>query len=101
MVLPVVMASTDLDPNLALLKAGALRPCRHHSDIYLRTHDRYAEKAAYGIWTNMLKRSTAGLRHRADFMDCLASTLEAAPDTCFICEAAYEPGDEIYDAPGP
>jgi hypothetical protein len=82
-----------LTPHEALLRAGALRPCRCHFDIYLRTHDRDAEKAAYGIWMNMLKRSEDGLQLRRDFMDLLAGTLADADETCFICEAAYEKGD--------
>ena len=42
----------------------------------------------------MLKRSEGGLQHRTDFMDLLASTLADAPETCFICDAAYEKGDD-------
>jgi hypothetical protein len=88
------MASAQLDANQALLKAGALRPCRCHYDIYLRTNDADAERAAYAIWTNMLKQSEGGLQHRRDFMDHLADTLASAPETCFICDAAYDKGDD-------
>jgi hypothetical protein len=88
------MAALGLDPEQALLKAGALRACPRHFDIYLRTNNRDAERVAYAIWTNMLKRSDGGLQHRADLMDLLASALASASETCFICEAAYEKGDD-------
>jgi hypothetical protein len=88
------MADAKLDPNEALLKAGALRRCPRHHDIHLRTHDSDAEKAAYAIWTNMLKRSDGGLQHRTDFMSLLSTTLADAPHTCFICDAAYEKDDD-------
>ena len=39
----------------ALVKSSAIEPCRAHFDIYLRTHDKDAERRAYAIGTNMLK----------------------------------------------
>ena len=71
----------------ALYKAGAIRPCLCHFDIFVRTHDRDAERAAYAIRTGMLKRS-GDMRWRTEFLGELADVLERTGDTCFICYAA-------------
>jgi len=77
----------------ALVKAGAIKPCRHHFDIYLRTHGKDAESHAYAIATNTLKFGEVQEGPRRDFIDLVSDTLDRTPDTCFICEAAYERGD--------
>jgi hypothetical protein len=78
----------------ALKKAGAIRPCQVHPDICVRTHDAEAERAAYAIGTNMLKRGDGDDRRwRQEFMSEIAGTLDQTHDTCFICDAAYERGD--------
>jgi|HubBroStandDraft_6_1064221.scaffolds.fasta_scaffold3210751_1 hypothetical protein len=79
-----------VDPTDALVRAGALRACPEHHDIYVRTHDKEAEKAAYAIGTVMLKRRESGLQHQTEFMDSIAFALANAPEACFICEAAAQ-----------
>jgi hypothetical protein len=71
----------------ALYVAGAIRPCPCHFDIFVRTRDRDAERAAFAIRTNMLKRS-GDMRWRTEFIGELVDELERIDDACFICEAA-------------
>lgn len=71
----------------ALVKAGAIKPCRHHFDIFLRTQDEAAESHAYALATNMLKYGDVAEGPRRDFMELVSDTLERTPDNCFICEA--------------
>jgi hypothetical protein len=68
-------------------KAGSIRPCKVHHDIFVRTHEPDAERAAYAIRTNMLKRS-GDMRWRHELLSEVADTLEQTPDSCFICDAA-------------
>ena len=82
----------EIDATEAALKVGALRRCPRHPDVYLRNDDPDAEKRADAIWTNMLKRDH--LRFRREYMDTISAVIHEAPYTCFICDAAYEKGDE-------
>jgi hypothetical protein len=79
-------------PYRALIKTGALRACRHHSEIFLRTHDRHAERGAYTLVSNQLKRK-GDFRFVRKFEESIAGILHGAPETCFICEEAYERED--------
>jgi hypothetical protein len=77
----------------ALIKSSAIEPCRAHFDICLRTHDKDAERRAYAIGTNMLKSGEVRDGPRAEFIALIADMLDQTPDTCFICQSAYEKGD--------
>jgi hypothetical protein len=76
-----------------LITSGAIRPCPEHFDIYVGTHDKQAERAAYAIGTNMLKAGAVREGPREEFMSLIAAALDQTPETCFICDAAYERGD--------
>jgi hypothetical protein len=77
----------------ALYEARAIRPSKRHYDIFVRTYDAEAERGAYAIRTAMLERS-GDMRWRREFLDEVADVLERTEDTCFICDAAREPGDD-------
>jgi hypothetical protein len=68
------MKDWETGAHEALLKAGAITPCPHHSDIYLRTHDTNAESHAYAIATNMLKFGEVRKGPRSEYFEL--STIE-------------------------
>jgi len=78
----------------ALVMAGACRACRNHFDVYLRTREPEAERSVYAIGTNLLKSGKVRQGPRQEFISLIVQTLDGMPDTCFICDAAYERGDE-------
>jgi hypothetical protein len=71
----------------ALYKAGAIRPCNRHFDVFIRTNDPDAQRAAYAIRTSMLKRS-GDMRWRKEILSLMADNLSQTGDTCYICDAA-------------
>jgi hypothetical protein len=79
-----------MGPHYPLVKSGAIESCPDHSDVFVRTHDREAERLAYAIGTNMVKAENAGDSFRKCFMEAIADTLAQTNDKCFICEAAEQ-----------
>jgi len=69
----------------AALRAGAVRLCARHHDVWIRVGDPEAEKRAYAIATNMWKADDP-VSDREDLMDAVKNVLEmAAEDECPTC----------------
>jgi hypothetical protein len=67
-----------------LKKAGAVRECDRHLGIFIDKGDRDAEKQAYAIGTNMVKKGEVE-GSREEFMAAIESALEMAVDRCPQC----------------
>ena len=72
----------------ALIKAGAIKSCDRHFDVFIRTNEENSERSAQAVATNMLKVGDVRTGPRAEFLSAVAAMLAETPDACFICEAA-------------
>lgn len=63
----------------ALAKAGAIEGCSRHPDVTIRLWDDDAERKAYAIATNSLKREGT-MWQREDLMDAIKDVLDMAAD---------------------
>jgi hypothetical protein len=68
----------------ALAKANAIEACPRHSDAVIRVFDDDAERHAYAIATNALKRDGT-LWQREDLMAEIKRILDEADDQCNQC----------------
>ena len=69
----------------ALQKAGAIKACNFHPDVTIRLGDDDAERKAYAIATNTLKRDGT-IWLRAELMPAIKQQLDMAADgECPAC----------------
>jgi hypothetical protein len=73
--------------RLALAKANAIEVCQFHSDATIRLFDDDAERRAYAIGTNMMKRDGTPFM-REDLMAEIQRQLEEADEQCNQCANA-------------
>jgi hypothetical protein len=70
----------------ALFESGALKSCPIHPDVTIRVGDEEAERSAYAIATNNLKRDDR-IEWREDLMSAIKDELDVAADeVCPRCE---------------
>ena len=68
------------------IEAGAVKVCRFHNEVTINQGDEEANRRAYAIATNKIKRGEMDYE-RKDLLDAVKDAIDMSADECPVCES--------------